>query len=198
VDKILRVISTIAKAVAPVALALGVGACANNVLPTNFDYVRAPSFDKVFIPNPTEFAPKQPALTAVGPGDLVDANGYCAGGSPPPAPAPQTASAENASDPAAAAVAPVAPTGQGVALQMTECQVVAAAGQPASVQISSNERGNRIVTMTYTTPERPIYRFEAGRLDSIERGAEPPPEPKKKPVKKPVAKKKYVPPKTQS
>jgi len=192
VDEILPVVSKIARVAAPAALALCVSACANNVLPTSFDYVQAPSLEKVFVPNPTEFAPKQPSLTPVGPADLVDANGYCAGGAPP---APATASADNASQPAAAGATGALPSGRGVALQMTECEVVAAAGHPASVQISSNERGDRIVTMTYDTYERPIYRFQAGRLDSIERGAEP--EPVKKPARKPVAKKKYVPPKVQ-
>ncbi len=75
----------------------------------------------------------------------------------------------------------VVPTGRNVALQMSECEVVRAMGRPGDVQIAANERGDRMVTMTYMTPERPIYRFVAGRLASIERGAEPPPP---EPVKK--------------
>lgn len=179
----LPVISLLKKAV-PVVLALCTGACGAN-LPTSFDQVSAPKFDRLFVPNPTEFAPKQPALTTVTPADLVDGSGYCAGGAPPPAPAAEGTS--NASDPAAVA----APTGNGrnVALQMTECEVVTSLGRPGEVQIAANERGERAVTMIYMTPERPIYRFTGGRLATIERSAEPPPpEPakKKKPAKKPA------------
>lgn len=192
----LPVISVLKKA-APVVLALCAGAC--STLPTSFDQISAPKFDKLFVPNPTEFAPKQPALTAVGPNDLVDGSGYCAGGAPPPAPAAEGTPSEGASDPAAAAAAAATGTGRPVALQMTECEVVNALGRPAEVQIAANDRGERAVTMTYMTPERPIYRFTAGRLSTIERGAEPPPpEPvrKKKPAKKPA--KPYKPPQTQS
>lgn len=76
----------------------------------------------------------------------------------------------------------------GVALQMTECEVVSRAGPPGNVEVGTNERGERSATLTYTSGPRPgIYRFVAGRLNSIERGAEPPPEPAK--PKKPAAKK---------
>jgi hypothetical protein len=185
------------KKAAPVVLALCAGACSS--MPTSFDQISAPKFDKLFVPNPTEFAPKQPALTAVAPTDLVDGSGYCAGGAPPPAPA--AASSEHASAPAAATAAAAVGTGRNVALQMTECEVVNALGHPAEVQIAANERGERAVTMTYMTPERPIYRFTAGRLSTIERGAEPPPpEPvtKRPPAKKKPAAKPYTPPRTQS
>jgi hypothetical protein len=60
---------------------------------------------------------------------------------------------------------------------MTECEVVRAAGPPASVEMGTG--AERTVTLTYNTPDRPIYHFVGGRLKSIERGAEPPPEPKK-------------------
>ena len=70
---------------------------------------------------------------------------------------------------------------------MTECEVIGAMGRPGDIQSSANERGERMVTMTYMMPERPIYRFVGGRLATIERGAEPPPpEPVKK--KKPAPK----------
>jgi hypothetical protein len=62
----------------------------------------------------------------------------------------------------------------GIALQMTECQVVAVAGTTDRVEISGGPGGQRIVTLTYLTGERPgIYRFVNGRLSSMERVAEP-------------------------
>jgi hypothetical protein len=68
---------------------------------------------------------------------------------------------------------------RGIALQMTECQVVGVAGYTDRVEISADPRGQRMVTLTYLSGERPgIYRFVGGRLASMERVAEPP-QPKK-------------------
>lgn len=68
---------------------------------------------------------------------------------------------------------------RGIALQMTECQVVQLAGYTDRVEIGTNERGQRAVTLTYPGGDRPgIYRFIGGRLASMERVAEPP-QPKK-------------------
>src|SRR5579872_93756 len=76
----------------------------------------------------------------------------------------------------------------GLALEMTECEVVSRAGPPGNLEVGTNERGERSVTLTYTAGPRPgIYHFVSGRLNSIERGEEPPPEPAK--PKKPAAKK---------
>jgi hypothetical protein len=62
----------------------------------------------------------------------------------------------------------------GIALQMTECQVVQVAGYTDRVEIGANERGQRAVTLTYLSGDRPgIYRFVGGRLASMERVAEP-------------------------
>ena len=64
---------------------------------------------------------------------------------------------------------------RGIALAMTECQVVSVAGYTDRVEIGTNERGERTVTLTYLTGERPgIYRFRGGRLVGMERVAEPP------------------------
>jgi len=64
---------------------------------------------------------------------------------------------------------------RGIALAMTECQVVGVAGYTDRVEIGANERGERAVTLTYLSGERPgIYRFRNGRLVSMERVAEPP------------------------
>ena len=63
---------------------------------------------------------------------------------------------------------------RGVALQMTECQVVGTIGYTDRVEISANERGERSVTLTYLSGDRPgVYRFRTGRLVSMERVAEP-------------------------
>jgi hypothetical protein len=62
----------------------------------------------------------------------------------------------------------------GIALQMTECQVVAVAGYTDRVEISTDPRGQRMVTLTYLSGERPgIYRFVGGRLATMERVGEP-------------------------
>jgi hypothetical protein len=63
---------------------------------------------------------------------------------------------------------------RGIALSMTECQVVGVAGYTNNVAISANERGERVVTLTYMSGDRPgIYRFRNGRLINMERVAEP-------------------------
>jgi hypothetical protein len=68
---------------------------------------------------------------------------------------------------------------RGIAVGMTECQVVQVAGYTDRVEIGANERGQRSVMLAYMSGERPgIYRFVSGRLVSMERVAEPP-QPKK-------------------
>ena len=59
-------------------------------------------------------------------------------------------------------------------------------GQPQSVNVSANERGERKVVLVYAGAERAgTYEFTTGRLTSLERGPEPPPPPKpQKPPKK--------------
>jgi hypothetical protein len=82
----------------------------------------------------------------------------------------------------------------GIALDMSECDVVRRAGPVDNVEIGTTQRGERSAALTYMRGERPgIYRFVNGRLVSIERGPEPPPppkpeKPKKKPAKKPPPK----------
>jgi hypothetical protein len=151
----------------------------------DFNQFNTPKFDvNQFIPpDPDQFARRQRAIQPTGPTDLVDGSGICAGGGGDPAVA--AAPSEQASDPQTTAVAAAPAAPRGIALEMTECEVVRAAGRPAEVQITANERGDRAVTMIYATPERPSYRFVAGRLKVVERGAEPPPEPvAKKPPRK--------------
>lgn len=100
-------------------------------------------------------------LRAVSANDLVTADGQCA-----------MAAAEA---PAGDASAQPAPVSGGIALQMTECDVVRRVGAPEQLQIGADERGDRSVTITYIRGSRPgIYRFAAGRLVSIEAAPEAP------------------------
>ncbi len=62
----------------------------------------------------------------------------------------------------------------GVALQMTECEVVQRVGAPDGMEFGNKDR-ERNVVLTYKSGARPgIYRFAGGRLYSIERVEEPP------------------------
>jgi hypothetical protein len=71
---------------------------------------------------------------------------------------------------------------RGIALAMTECQVMSIAGYTDRVEIGANARGERTVTLTYLSGDRPgIYHFRNGRLMSMDRVAEP--EAPKKPAK---------------
>jgi hypothetical protein len=120
--------------------------------------------------------------------DLVDASGAC-----PPLPAP--AAPPPATDAGGAAPpAPEAPSllGGGIALGMTECDVVYRAGAPSAVQLGQTPTGDRSLMLTYDSGPRPgVYRFERGHLTDMDRVevAAPAPPPKAK-----VAKKKKKPP----
>jgi len=73
-----------------------------------------------------------------------------------------------------------APVAGGIALQMTECDVVRRAGPVEKIDVGSDERGERAVTLTYLRGPWPgVYRFAGGRLVSIERAPGPPPAPAK-------------------
>ena len=119
--------------------------------------------------------------------DLVDASGAC-----PPLPAPAAAPVPPAADGATPIpTAPEAPIlmGQGIALGMSECDVVYRAGGPSNLQLGKNPNGDRTLVLSYNSGPRPgIYRFEAGRLMDMDRVevAAPPPEPKAAKKKKPV------------
>jgi hypothetical protein len=98
--------------------------------------------------------------------DLVDANGSCPVVAAPDSGAPGP--------------------GEGVGLGMTECEVVARAGPPNSVQLGRNPNGDRTAVVSYQSGPRPgIYHFERGRLTQMDRVevAPPPPQAKKKPAK---------------
>jgi hypothetical protein len=98
-------------------------------------------------------------------GDLIGPQGQCSG--------PGVAPGEDGQPNAAPVIAQ-----SGVALQMTECEVVQRAGGPDGIEFGNNA-GERNVVMTYTGGARPgIYRFSGGRLYSIERVGESPAAPK--------------------
>ena len=96
------------------------------------------------------------------PDDLVSAEGGCPGMPAPATPADANASTE------APAGAPQ-PAGGTVALGHAECDVVRGIGAPDNVNISNNERGERLAVVTWSHgPRAGIYTFTAGRLSSIE------------------------------
>jgi hypothetical protein len=112
--------------------------------------------------------------------DLIDANGGCAGLAAPAAPqalnftaGPQAGPATPSAPPPGAAGAP--PMRTGVSLGMTECEVVRTLGHTDRIEIGTNERGQRSVTLTYLTGERPgVYHFVGGQLTSLERAGDAP------------------------
>jgi hypothetical protein len=132
----------------------------------------------------------------VPPDQYVDGAGQCSASAVPAAPAtpapatPQTGPAtpgHEAAVPAAAGEAQVA--AGGVALGMTECQVVGHAGQPSHVEISGGEGPDRKTILTFQSGPWPgIYTFSGGRLKVVEeipnlKPAKPAP---KKRIKKPA------------
>jgi hypothetical protein len=61
----------------------------------------------------------------------------------------------------------------GIALGMTECQVVRRAGAPSNVAIGGTAKGQRSVVLSYLGGEWPgIYHFQSGRLKVIEAAPE--------------------------
>ena len=109
--------------------------------------------------------PPLSATKDVSPNDLISSDGQCPGAS---APGPADA---NASTEGQVAAAPVA-------LGHTECDVARAiAVAPDNVNLTNNERGDRVAQVTWRTGPRPgAYTFTSGRLTSIERVDVPPPE----------------------
>jgi len=162
------------------------------------DALRASSFDYFYKKDTVSAGP----VTAT---DLVGPDGRCAfeaaptmsGGAPVPQPAAEapppagspinprsnqalyfTAGPESgrvASAPPGALPPEVRGGPRGISIAMTECQVVGIAGYTDRIEVSANERGERVVTLTYLSGDRPgIYHFRSGRLVSMERVAEPP------------------------
>jgi len=121
-------------------------------------------------------------VAAIGPDELVNADGRCGGARPEPAGTDASASAETdaaaigsaAVSPAAGGAGPAA--GGGIGLGMSECEVVRRAGSPENLNVATDQHGERSVVLTYMGGTWPgIYRFNSGRLVSIERVAAPEP-----------------------
>ena len=121
--------------------------------------------------------------------ELVDANGACpTPAAPTPSPPPQAAATNPNGNPVPAGDLATL-LGGGIAIGMSECEVVAHIGRPNAVNLGKYPNGYRSAVLTFNGGPRPgIYRFEAGRLTEMDRVAEPPPEPAKKKVarKKPA------------
>ena len=153
------------------ALAAGLGACSTDIQWNQINLV--PKFYNPFGADPLSFrGAGGESLRPVTAEDLVTADGQC---TLPQAIASASAQADNTA-PVSAAPSDAGPTTRGgVALQMTECEVVTRAGAMDKVDIGANERNERAVTLTYMRGPWPgIYRFAEGRLVTIERVAEPP------------------------
>ena len=93
---------------------------------------------RLFIRNVSIETPPLTPNKQLGPEDYVTAEGFCPGMTPPGAPAGANALADGA-----AAAPPPSTTGT-VALGHTECDVVRGIGAPDSVNLSRNERGDRL------------------------------------------------------
>jgi hypothetical protein len=153
------------QAVAIVALATSLTACGSfqNMMPDPANF-KLPDRQTLLPPTSTSYAPPLSPTAPVEPADLVDGQGQCGG----------STSSDAASAP------------RGISLDMTECQLVRALGQPQAVDVTAPPGGQRRVVITYKTGERAgIYEFVGGRLTGIERGDEP----QQAVVKKPAAKK---------
>jgi len=158
-------------------LVLALAACSSDtgILPAS-DSAAPPKRDLGLTRDWNLFAKDDPRGRSIQATDLVGPDGRCAGdvASPVlnfqagPEVSPQTAR------PGTAPRAPAtAPTTRGIALEMTECDVVRISGYTDRVEVSSNERGQRLVVLTYPQGDHAgIYRFENGRLKSIERTPE--------------------------
>jgi hypothetical protein len=142
--------------------ALALGGCA---MP-DFESFRTPDTSTMFRAISVANV-RDKALAPVTAEDMVDAQGLCAGAIA----APPAGEGGAPSDPGQVPLIP-----SGVALDMTECDVVKRAGTPERVELGTNDRSERTAILTFSSGARPgVYYFTAGRLTSMERGPEPPP-----------------------
>jgi hypothetical protein len=145
------------RAALPGALALSLAACGNvsDVASGDVKMFRKGWFDR-----PTWASTDAPTAVntrrVVTPSDLLGPDGTCA----------------SAAGPGEAAADGLLPGG--IAVDMTECDVVQRAGRPEQFEFGSNARGERTLVMTYVRGAKPgIYKFESGRLVGMERAPEP-------------------------
>jgi hypothetical protein len=111
--------------------------------------------------------------------DLITADGRCAALEAPMQATDGSAPPESA-DAALAGQGPLPGVQGGVALGMSECEIMQRTGSPDRFDIGA-EGGDRIMTMTVTRGPNPgLYRFRGGRLTSVDRVEVPaPPKPTK-------------------
>jgi hypothetical protein len=142
----------------------------SDLLSKDADWFSRPG--RLFIKNVSIDAPPLTPNKPITPDDLVSAEGACPG-----MPAPSAPGDANASSDAVPGTPP--PSAGTVALGHTECDVVRGIGAPDNVNISKNDRGDRLAVVTWTHGARAgIYTFTAGRLSSIEGVPEPPAPPR--------------------
>jgi hypothetical protein len=176
-----------------VCLCIAAGACSGAGGDSNPFAQASNVFTK---PDVVSLGSKSKVSSVVLPEDLIGADGTCGAGANAPAqpaaepappvpaePAPPATDGVNPRTPASAtANDQLLQPAVGLALGLSECDVIRRAGQPDNVNVGTDERGERSVVLTYSHGERAgIYRFRQGRLFTIERAqvAEEP----KKPVK---------------
>lgn len=154
--------------VGALAIAVALGGCAN-VDYENKDAWFSKPFQFVSRNGGYTFSELQESKARAQPitaNDLVAANGSC----PPPVQQAPVAATANPPGSAPAATDTSALLGGGIALGMSECDVVFRAGAPNAVQIGKNPNGDRTAALTFNTGPRPgIYHFEAGALMEVER-----------------------------
>lgn len=176
--------------VGALAGALALGACAN-VDAENKDAWFSKPFQFVSRAGGYTFSELQESRERTRPitaNDLVAANGSCP---PPPAvqQAPAAAAGAAANQPGSAPPAADTSTllGGGIALGMSECDVVFRAGAPSDIQIDQTNHDRTTVLMFNSGPHPGIYHFRGGALMETERGQITPPTQtaKKKPVTSP-------------
>jgi hypothetical protein len=126
----------------------------------------------------------QPRTRAIQPKDLIGPDGHCADDAAP-ASALNFQAGPDASAPGRPAPVPPAlpgPVVRGIGLEMTECEVERTAGYTDRVEITNDPHGQRHVVLTYLQGAHAgIYRFEGGRLKSIERSPDASPQAPTKP-----------------
>jgi hypothetical protein len=118
----------------------------------------------------------------VTPNDLIGPDGTCTGAGQTSALAETDGGVPESNSEALQGQGGLPPVSGGIALAMTECEVVQRAGTPSQFEIGADGQ-ERVTTMTYTEGLWPgLYRFRGGRLTSIERIAVPEPPKTKKPA----------------
>lgn len=114
--------------------------------------------------------------------DLIDADGNCPSRVAPSA-QPSAAGAGEGAPPSQANFFADA----GVAVGMSECDVVARLGQASAVDYGTAANGSRSVVLTYRAGlYAGVYRFKDGRLAELDRVAAPPATGKRTAKKKPA------------